>query len=151
MIKKKFILIPISLLFISVTKAGNGNVYLDGENKITLGNSFFANETEWTDFSTFVPLTTLSPLQTDWFTHNGKVHIVIQLTNSRSNRLLLGLGSKKTYVFKEIRLFKSELLKMILRDNKNNNAKDGSEVSDSMRTHLIHTIFRRKHGKPFYS
>ncbi|HEU5052019.1 MAG TPA: hypothetical protein VFT78_02840 [Hanamia sp.] len=144
MITKKFILISITLLFISVTKAGNGNVYLDGENKIILGNASFANEIEWTDFSTFVPLTTLSPLQTDWFTHNGKAHIVIQLTNSKNDRLLLELGRKKTYQFpKELNDVSDEkdyhlnLFELFVKDKNNERRKFGFGNKAHMNVQVI--------------
>jgi hypothetical protein len=75
------------------------NIYLDGDNYITLSNSTFAERTDWTGFSDRAANAVQQPVVTYWFTHNGRSHIVIHLKNDKSEIFIELSRNKSTYHF----------------------------------------------------
>ena len=92
-------LIVASLLRIAVNPAAaqTGNIYLDGENYVTLKSTDFPSKIEWSDASTERIEKTASqfPVKTYWFSHNGKSYVVLNLTAGR-NDIYIELGDNKS-------------------------------------------------------
>ncbi|MGH2645686.1 MAG: hypothetical protein ACRDE2_17175 [Chitinophagaceae bacterium] len=64
---------------INKTTAQSDNIYLDGDNYITLNNPAFPSRLDWKDASKErITMTADQPsLKTYWFSHNGKSYIII--------------------------------------------------------------------------
>ncbi|MDP4282992.1 MAG: hypothetical protein Q8891_01100 [Bacteroidota bacterium] len=100
--KIKYFITLLSCFFI-VNKAAaqSNNIYLDGDNYITLNNPVFSSRLDWKDASKERITMKLGqfPIKTYWFSHNGKSYIIINLTSDKSD-IYIELGANKnTYHF----------------------------------------------------
>ncbi len=95
--KIKYFIVLLSCFFIvNKTTAQSNNIYLDGDNYITLNNPAFPSRLDWEGTSTELVsmVSGQFPIKTYWFSHNGKSHIVVNLRSGKSE-IFIELGANK--------------------------------------------------------
>lgn len=98
---KYFIALFSCFFIINKTTAQENNIYLDGDNYITLNNPSFSSRLDWKDASKerVGRVAGQAPVKTYWFSHDGKSYVIINLATGKSS-IYVELGANKnTYHF----------------------------------------------------